>query len=111
ARAGNTSLYDLMAPTQVLGGNGGIVGLKTGLRLMADMANKTVQYYGTTDASQIGPATLLSWDTKDATGCTWCGNSDAYWDFSSMAANLYYKDPAIRTAMIRNLLSGNTSNG
>ena len=103
ARTGNTSLYDLLAPTQWVGGNGGTVGLRTTLKLLADMANKTVSHYGTTDVSQQTNSTLLSWDTEPS------GSGGDYWDFSSMAANLYYNDPAIHTAMTRTLLAGNTS--
>ena len=101
ARAGNTSLYDLTAPTQIPGGTGGTVSVRTMLRLLADMANNTVQIYGTTDGSQLNNATRLSWDT----------DGDSYTDFSSMAGNLYYNDSAIHTAMTRTLLSGNTSEG
>src|SRR4030095_14692432 len=52
ARSGHTSLYTLTAPTQVIGGNGGTVGLNKIVHLLADMANKTVTLYGTTDGTE-----------------------------------------------------------
>jgi hypothetical protein len=105
ARAGNASLYALTAPTQVVGGSGGTVGLQTVLKLWAQMANKTTQLHGTTSASQVGSATLLSWDTLDL----FSNQGEFYWDFGSMVANLYYNDSEIHTAMSRNLRSGNTN--
>jgi hypothetical protein len=103
ARTGDTSLYTLTAPTQILHGSGGTVGLYKVVKLFADLANKTVLLYGTTDPGQLNTSTLLSWDTEPS------GSGGDYADFSSMVANVYYNDPAIHTAMTRNLLAGNTS--
>jgi F5/8 type C domain len=104
ARAGDTSLYDLTAPTQVIGGSGGTVSLRKALNLWARMANKTTLLYGTSNAAEVGPSKLLSWDTNG-------GTAGDYTDFASMAANLYYNDPDIHTAMTRASKSVNTSSG
>jgi hypothetical protein len=100
ARNGDPSLYTLSGPTQVLRGSGGTVSWQTVLHLAAQMANKTVSLYGTTSAGSVGPATLLSWDTGTP-------DKGQYYDFSSMAANLFYNNSTIQTAMTRNLLTRN----
>lgn len=106
ARAGDTSLYALTGPTQVLAGSGSTVGLLTALNLWAKMANRTTLLYGTTNGSQLIEDTLLSWDTEPI-----FGSGGDYTDFASMVANIYYNDPAIHTAMTRNSISANTSSG
>jgi hypothetical protein len=99
ARAGNTSLYTLTAPTQIIGGSGGTVGLATSLGLLADMANNTVQLYGTTSAGELDEAHRLSWNTQ--------GHS--YWHFSSAVANLFYRDADITTSVTHATLGTNTN--
>ena len=107
ARSGNTSLYDLSVSTQILGGGGGTVRLDTALDLLARMANRTTIFYGTTNLGNQVPSRILSWDTVDAIG----DQGDYYYDFSSMLANMYYRDSHITTAMTRMLKKTNTSDG
>ena len=102
ARNGDTSLYDYSGATQVIGGGGGIVGWQTSLNLWAQMANHTVLLYGTTSSGDLTTARLLTWDDPAAT-------NGMYYDFSSMAANLYYRNSTITTAMTRNLLGSNSN--
>ena len=105
ARAGNTSLYDLMTPNVTVGQTGATVGLRTTVKLWADMANKTVNLYGTYDGGDLTPGRRLTWDS-DVHNASWAWRGN-YYDFVSMAANMYYKDAAVRTAMTRNLKGGN----
>jgi hypothetical protein len=106
ARTGNTSLYALAAPTQVIGGSPGTVSLGLTLKLWAKMANKTTLFYGTTDGAQLNNDRLLSWDSeKDF------GTPGEYTDFPSMVANIYYNDSDIHTAMTRTSINGNTTSG
>jgi hypothetical protein len=99
ARTGDTSLYTLSGPTQVLGGSGTAVSYQTTLDLWAKMANKTVLLYALPSAA---PAQLLTWDSDNASP-----NTGNYHDFSSMAANLFYQNSAIHTAMTRTALGTN----
>jgi hypothetical protein len=88
ARTGNTELYDFLTATQVIGGSGGNVGLETLLNLFAELAiGDTVLY---ADATTDHP---LYW--VNALG------HDFYHDFSSMVANMYYRNPTISAAMER----------
>jgi hypothetical protein len=103
ARTGDTSLYTATAATQVIHGSGSTVGLHTILSLMAALATKTTLLYGTTSGAQLDTAHLLSWDTEPS------GTGGDYQDFASMAANLFYNDSVMHTAVTRNLLLGNTS--
>jgi hypothetical protein len=100
ARSGNTSLYDLAVPAQVLGGSGGTVSLRKILTLAAGLANDTTVYL-------TGDGLLpLSWDVTHE------GNfGDFYFDFASMVANLYYRDAEITTAMTRTLGRTNSNTG
>ena len=103
ARTGDTSLYDLTAVSAVAGQGGSTVSLRTVLQLVARMANRTVLRYGTTNAGEQNTNFLLTWDSADL------GGQGVYWDFGAMAANLYYQDTDIHTAMIRNIIPPNTS--
>ena len=105
ARLGNTSLYDLTVPTQVIGGSGSLVSLKKAILLYAQLANKQTQLYGTFDAGLVGPGTLLTWDNPTE------GGGGDYGDFGAYVANLYFHEPTLHTALIRNSLSSNNSGG
>jgi hypothetical protein len=102
-KTGDTSLFTMTNATQVQGGSGGTVGLNKILVLWAGMANKTVLYYGTTNAAEQNSNFLLTWDSADFAG------EGVYWDFASMAANIFYQNTTIRTAMNRNIVGGTTS--
>jgi len=105
ARTGNTSLYTFLVPNVTVGQTGTTVSLRTTVKLWAAMANKTTLLYGTTQAGQIGPNTLLSWDTGTP-------DKGQYYDFVAMPANLFYNEATVHTAMTRNLLTVNdTWNG
>jgi hypothetical protein len=92
ARAGDTSLYTQTQANQTLGSSGSVVGLETAVVLLARMANKTTQLYGTTTAGGVGPASLLTWDTG------WSGKGSNV-HFPIGAANLFYQNADIRTAL------------
>jgi hypothetical protein len=96
ARSGNKSLYNYTGATQAIGGKGGTVGLQTVIELMAKLANGTVVYYA--DDGK----TALTWQDPIY--------GDYYLDFGSMAANLYYQNSHVTTAMQRNYKAGSGSN-
>jgi hypothetical protein len=103
ARTGDTSLYTLTTPTQAFNTAGATVGWQTMINLWAQMANKTVLFYGTTNPADLTFNRLLSWDTDAGT------NTGNYYDFTSMAANLFYNNATIRTAMTRTSIGANTT--
>jgi len=109
ARTGDTSLYSRVVANQTLGQSGASVGWQKAVTLWAQMANKTTLLYGTTDVTHQTTARLLSWDTDIDPNNPGFVNTGNYYDFSSMAANLFYQDAAVTTAMSRTLKGTNTN--
>jgi hypothetical protein len=99
ARTGDTSLYTYSAPTELPGSPGGTVSLFVYLRKWARMAMHTEPVYTYSGGS---PNTEITWNADP-----WPGGR--YEDFPAMAANLFYKNSEISTAMNRNTKSGTNS--
>jgi Concanavalin A-like lectin/glucanases superfamily len=99
ARTGNTTLYTYTASTVVPGSPAGTVSLFLLLEKFAKLANSTEPEYAIDGGAQ---SREISWDTDVGTGLT--GN---YYDFVSMAANIFYHNSDIRTAMTRASIGSN----